>query len=136
MYKELYNSDLQRISLYENAEQIHKELPATATHLADNCDVWSPSIVDGDQRIYILLPNFIEWGLSEYLSLFLASLIPFLGLFTASLAAYRIEGGPWTQSAFRGRFRLGRPTKNDMIWTAALILFTVVSYFLICRYQR
>ena len=80
--------------------------------------------------VYLLLPNFMEWGLSEYMSLFLASLIPFLGLFIAALASYRIEGGLWTRVAFQERFRLRRPKKHDWIWTAALILFTVVSYLL------
>ncbi len=86
--------------------------------------------------VYILLPSFVNWGFSEYMSLLLASLITFLGLFTASLIAYRIEGAPWKWMAYKVRFRLRRPTRKDWLWTAGLILFTLVSYMLLLSLSR
>lgn len=49
-------------------------------------------------------------------------------LFVGSLVAYWLEGNPLSWVPFEERFRLRRMSRRDWLWTAALSLFTLLSY--------
>jgi membrane protease YdiL (CAAX protease family) len=79
--------------------------------------------------IYCLVPYLLAWGFSEYVSLDVAFLVPFVLLFCASLIAYGLAGHAWTWTAFKDRFRLRGMDGNDWLWTVGLFIFALVSYF-------
>jgi len=78
--------------------------------------------------VYWLLPHLVSLGLSEYLGLQIASLIPYSTLFMAALIAARLEGLPWKMKSFRSRLRLRKLHHTDRVWALALVIFTYASY--------
>jgi membrane protease YdiL (CAAX protease family) len=79
--------------------------------------------------LYCLAPRLLTWGLSAYVSLDLAFLVPLALLFGASLVAYRLEGHAWNWAALRDRFRLRRMDEDDWLWTGGLLVFALATYF-------
>jgi len=49
-------------------------------------------------------------------------------IFAASLAAYKIDGHPFTKEAFTSRFRLKKLDKGDWIWVVAMLVFAILSF--------
>jgi membrane protease YdiL (CAAX protease family) len=78
--------------------------------------------------VYCLAPRLRGWGISPYVSLDLAFLVPFALLFCASLAAYGMAGHAWTWAKFKERFRLRRMDGDDWLWTVGLFVFALASY--------
>jgi membrane protease YdiL (CAAX protease family) len=81
--------------------------------------------------IYRLVPYLLAQGFSEYTSLDVAFLVPFVLLFCASLVAYGSAGHARTWRALKDRFRLRRMDGDDWSWTVGLFLFALASYLLL-----
>jgi len=71
---------------------------------------------------YFLCPFLDRAGMPLFAN-FLVGSIPFVLLFAAALAAYRLEGHSWSWAALTERFRL-RPMNGETgLWTAGLAVF-------------
>jgi membrane protease YdiL (CAAX protease family) len=79
--------------------------------------------------VYCLTPRLRKWGVSPYVSLDVAFLVPFALLFCGSLVAYGMAGHAWTWAKFKDRFRLRRMDGDDWLWTMGLFAFALASYF-------
>ena len=78
--------------------------------------------------VYWLLPYFVSLGISEYLGLQLASLVPYLTMSIGAVIACQMDGYPLSWKAFRNRFRLRRLNGHDWIWVLVLVTFSFISY--------
>jgi membrane protease YdiL (CAAX protease family) len=78
--------------------------------------------------VYCLTPRLRRWGVSPYVSLDMAFLVPFALLFCASLIAYGTAGHAWSWPDFKRRFRLRPMDGEDWLWTVGLFAFALVSY--------
>jgi membrane protease YdiL (CAAX protease family) len=77
--------------------------------------------------VYLAIPALEGAGLSPYMAYFVALMFPLIGLFVASLIAFRIEGNPPTWSALKERFRLKPMTGRDWLWTLGLSVFGLLA---------
>jgi membrane protease YdiL (CAAX protease family) len=67
--------------------------------------------------VYVLIPFFMNQGLTEFMSYSVALLIPLILMLIASLVALRLEGYPVTWASVQERFRLRKMDRTDWIWT-------------------
>ncbi|MGD2146514.1 MAG: CPBP family intramembrane metalloprotease [Anaerolineae bacterium] len=78
--------------------------------------------------VYHLTPRLIAMGISAYLSLNVAFLLPFALLFCLSLVAYGASGDAWSWAGFKERYRLGPMSREDRLWTGGLLIFGATVY--------
>jgi membrane protease YdiL (CAAX protease family) len=79
---------------------------------------------------YYLIPGYIERSGEAYFNGYWIGYVVSMGLvFAAALIAYHREGNPFTWPAIKDRFRLKPMTKIDWLWTLAIILFVLATYF-------
>jgi membrane protease YdiL (CAAX protease family) len=79
---------------------------------------------------YYLIPAYIERSGKPYFNGYWVGYLVTTGLvFAAAMIAYRLEGNPLTWQALKKRFRLRHMTRKDWLWTAAIILLVVITYF-------
>jgi membrane protease YdiL (CAAX protease family) len=79
---------------------------------------------------HILVPVFIQRTSQPYLIGYLIAWVStMVFFFIAALAAYRLEGNPNRFAAFTERYRLGRMSRQDWIWTLGILGFVIISYF-------
>jgi membrane protease YdiL (CAAX protease family) len=79
---------------------------------------------------YYLIPGYIERSGEPYFNGYWIGYAVTTGLvFTAALIAYHQEGNPFTWAAIKERFRLRPMTKADWLWTLAIIIFVLATYF-------
>lgn len=76
--------------------------------------------------VYILIPFFMDQGLTEFMSYSLSLLIPLVLMFIASLAALRLEGYPVNWESIRERFRLRSMNRTDWVWTVVSFIAMMV----------
>lgn len=69
-----------------------------------------------------LLPSLARQGYSNYAIFVVTFLGPLAILFFTALAAYRIEGRPWTWASFAERMRLTRMDRTQWLWTLGLVV--------------
>jgi membrane protease YdiL (CAAX protease family) len=68
-----------------------------------------------------LLPWLVRRGTPTFAVFMVTFAGPLAAMLLAALLAYRIEGHPWSWTAFRDRMRLRRPTLSDWLWTIGLV---------------
>jgi membrane protease YdiL (CAAX protease family) len=79
---------------------------------------------------YYLIPGYIERSGKPYFNSYWIGYTGTMGLiFAAALIAFYREGNPFTWAAMKERFRLRPMTKQDWLWTLAIIIIVLVSYF-------
>jgi membrane protease YdiL (CAAX protease family) len=79
---------------------------------------------------YVFAPAFkAATGLPYMIGYLIGWIFNMAVVFAASLIAYRLEGNPFTRSAFTARFRLTPMNRRDWLWTLAILLFTLVGFF-------
>ena len=79
---------------------------------------------------YLLVPSYLQRTGHPYLAGYLIGWVStMLMFFIAALAAYRMEGNPWTGKSFAERYRLKKISGKDVIWTLAVLIFMGVTYF-------
>jgi len=79
---------------------------------------------------YVFAPAFQEFTGEPYLVGYLIGWgFNMIVFFSASLAAYRLEGNQWNRDAFLRRFRLDHMEKADWLRAVMVILVVVVFYF-------
>jgi membrane protease YdiL (CAAX protease family) len=71
---------------------------------------------------YWLMPLFISQGLNDYYAYMLSMGLPLFSMLASSLAAYRLEGNPWTWKAFNARMRLHKIKWVHLAWLVGLFL--------------
>lgn len=82
---------------------------------------------------YVLMPALERRGLLPYYAYAIGLGLPMLGMLIASLIAYRLEGNPWTWSAFTARFRYLPLTGKDWLLTIAIFAAEMLIYMAISR---
>ena len=78
--------------------------------------------------VYGLNPVFTAAGSSPIMAHLLASLVPLILMFIASLVALRLEGYPLTMAAISQRFRVHRVAGRDWLWTVAFTVLAFAAY--------
>jgi membrane protease YdiL (CAAX protease family) len=73
-----------------------------------------------------LLPWMIRQGVSPFVTFNVTFGGPLALMFISAIAAYRLEGRPWTMSAFRERMRLGRFDWRLGVWGLAIGAFSLL----------
>jgi membrane protease YdiL (CAAX protease family) len=76
--------------------------------------------------VYVLIPFFINQGMTEFMSYSLALLIPLVLMLITSLVALRIEGYPVNWTSIKERFRLRRMDRTDWLWTIGSIIVMMI----------
>lgn len=76
--------------------------------------------------VYLLIPYFMELGITEFMSYSLSLLIPLIVMFIASLIALKMEGYPVNWNSIQERFRLRRMDRTDWVWTAVSFLVMMI----------
>lgn len=76
--------------------------------------------------VYVLIPLFIDRGMTEFMSYSLSLLIPLIVMFIASLIALRMEGYPINWASIKERFRLRKMDRRDWIWTVVSFMVMMV----------
>jgi membrane protease YdiL (CAAX protease family) len=70
--------------------------------------------------IYIVVPALHQANVPLFGILLVALGVPMALLIGSSIVAYRLEGGSWTWSAFKSRFRLEPMRRAAWLWTLGL----------------
>jgi membrane protease YdiL (CAAX protease family) len=79
---------------------------------------------------YYLIPGYTERSGAIYFKAYLVGYVLTMGMFLiAALIAYRREGHALTWETFKARYRLRKMNKADWLWTLAIIIFVLVTYF-------
>ena len=81
--------------------------------------------------LYSGIPFLQAKGVPFFVSYFLVFHIPLFLLLIMALVLYKIEGHPWTWSAFKKRNWLNKMTKADWLWTLGLFVFGITVYLLL-----
>jgi membrane protease YdiL (CAAX protease family) len=77
-----------------------------------------------------VLPWLIRRGSSPFLVFNVTFGLPLALMLAAAIAAYKLEGRPWSWPSFGERMRLGRPDTAGWLWTGALCVFALVGHWL------
>jgi membrane protease YdiL (CAAX protease family) len=76
--------------------------------------------------VYLLIPFFMNQGLTEFISYSLSLLIPAIMLFIAALFALHADGYPMNWASIKARFRLRKMDRIDWIWTIAAFVIMFI----------
>jgi len=83
-----------------------------------------------------VLPSLARQGYSNYTIFVVTFLGPLAVLFLTALAAYRIEGRPWTWASFAERMRLAGMNRQQWLWTIGLVVGSFALQILIAPLAR
>jgi len=77
--------------------------------------------------VYWLMPRLDARGVSGIVSANLCITGPLVIMFFAALAAFKLEGHPWTWESFKRRYRLERMSGKLWLWSLGLLAFTLIA---------
>ncbi len=76
--------------------------------------------------VYVLIPFFIDRGMTEFMSYSISLLIPLILMLIASLVVLWMEGYPINRASIQERFRLRKMDRTDWVWTVVSFIVMLI----------
>ncbi len=76
--------------------------------------------------VYVLIPFFINRGMTEFMSYSISLLIPLILMLIASLVVLWMEGYPINRASIQERFRLRKMDRTDWVWTVVSFIVMLI----------